>query len=95
LKQLKRQNLEVTTVETDKLISLRRWSQHSQVFSVFNFGKQKVTWRAEIPKANWQKQLDSAEPQWLGNGSNLPPRLTTPEPDLTIPAQSFVLYEMK
>jgi maltooligosyltrehalose trehalohydrolase len=94
LRRLERQNLEVKSIERDKLISFRRWSQNSQVFCVMNFGRQGATLRAELPSGNWQKCLDSSDSQWLGKGSTLP-QLLNQEQDLTIQPQSFALYEMK
>jgi maltooligosyltrehalose trehalohydrolase len=94
LKQFERQNLEVISRETDKLISLRRWSQHSQVFWLMNFGEQGVSSRVKLPQGNWHKRLDSADSEWLGNSSNLPQKLTQ-DHDLTIQPQSFAIYEME
>ncbi|MGK7872804.1 MAG: malto-oligosyltrehalose trehalohydrolase [Xenococcaceae cyanobacterium] len=94
LRQLERQSLEVSSVEKEKLLSLRRWSQDSQIFCIMNFSEQTATLRTALPRANWQKRLDSSDSQWLGNGSALP-QILTQDRDLTILPQSFALYEIE
>lgn len=91
LRQLKRQNLEVSSLEGEKILSFRRQSHDSEAFCLMNFGEQVVTITAEGLTAPLYKQLDSSESQWLASGSNLPEKLL-PEQTLTLSAQSFVLY---
>jgi maltooligosyltrehalose trehalohydrolase len=92
LKQLERQNLEVSSSETKKLLSFHRWSHDSQVFCLMNFSQQAATWDAPPPEGNWQKRLDSADSQWMGQGSKLPQTLARQQ-DLSLQPQSFVLYQ--
>jgi maltooligosyltrehalose trehalohydrolase len=92
LTHLKKQNLEASAIESDKLVFLRRWSNESQVFCIMNFSDKDVTFKAMPPSGNWQKTLDSSEPKWMGSGSTLPDKLTQ-EQEVTIKPQSFVLYQ--
>jgi maltooligosyltrehalose trehalohydrolase len=91
LRELERKNLEISSVETDKLILLRRWSQNSQIFCPINFSDRIVTCNATLPEGNWQKQLDSSDSQWLGSGSVMPDFLRDNQ-ELTIKPQSLALY---
>ena len=93
LKNLDKQNLEASSVEEDKLLLLRRWSNESQIFAILNFNTKNVTLKP-IPSGNWQKILDSADPKWMGPGATLPEK-PTPEQELTIPPQSFALYQQQ
>ncbi|MDY6783825.1 MAG: malto-oligosyltrehalose trehalohydrolase [Cyanobacteriota bacterium] len=88
-----RENIEATSWENESFITLRRWHQDSQIFCIMNFAKQAASLKIAPPPGNWQKQLDSADSQWLGAGSSLPNTLSS-EQNLTFPAESFALYQM-
>lgn len=94
LKKLDNQSLEVSSIEAEKLLFLRRWSESNQIFSIMNFKAEDATFEVNIPSSNWQKILDSSDPKWLGSGSILPESLE-PGQKLTVKPQSFVLYETK
>jgi maltooligosyltrehalose trehalohydrolase len=91
LKSLNRHNLEVTGVEEQKFLSIHRWSEDNQAFCIMNFSIEAQTVSFVLPQGNWQKRLDSSDPQWLGKGSTLPEILKHGE-NLTIQPQSFALY---
>ncbi|MBD1920971.1 malto-oligosyltrehalose trehalohydrolase [Microcoleus sp. FACHB-831] len=93
LKELDKKRLEVSSVEADKILFLRRWNEGSQIFSVMNFNQKDVTFTANVPSGNWRKILDSADTKWMGSGSTLPESLE-PGKELTIKPQSFALYEI-
>lgn len=92
LKKLDKQNLEVTTLEDEKLLLLHRWSSDSQIFCFMNFNEQAVKFTPELPDVKWQKILDSADEKWLGSNPTLPIALV-PDRTLTIPPTSFALYQ--
>jgi len=94
LKNLDKQNLEVSCTEADKLLQLRRWNCESQIFCIMNFNKEDVNFRANASSNTWRKILDSSDPKWMGSGATLPEKLT-PDQELTIPPQSFALYERR
>ncbi|MEA5517615.1 malto-oligosyltrehalose trehalohydrolase [Limnoraphis robusta Tam1] len=94
LKNLSFQHQEVKSWETEKIVSIRRWSQDSQVFCILNFNSEAVTTDVISIEGNWQKRLDSTDEQWMGNGASLPDTLTSSK-TLTLAAESFVLYECK
>lgn len=92
LKKLDKQNLQVTATESH-LIILHRWQDDSQIFSIFNFNDQNVELTNIFPIGKWEKVLDSAEPKWMGSGSNLPKKIETKEQQLSINPHSFVVYQ--
>jgi maltooligosyltrehalose trehalohydrolase len=94
LKQLDKRHLEASVIEEDKLMFLHRWTQSSQVFCILNFSEKDVRFKATPPSGNWQKTLDSSEPEWMGLGSTLPDQLMQ-EQELTIRPHSFVLYQQE
>ncbi|PSB07885.1 malto-oligosyltrehalose trehalohydrolase [Pleurocapsa sp. CCALA 161] len=93
LKKLDKQNLQVTAEESDRLITLHRWQNDSQIFSIFNFNDQNVELKNVVLRGKWQKILDSSETKWMGSGSNLPEKIETKEQQLSIKPHSFVVYQ--
>ncbi|MBD2744432.1 malto-oligosyltrehalose trehalohydrolase [Coleofasciculus sp. FACHB-1120] len=93
LKKLDKNTLEASSIEADKILFLRRWSETSQIYSIMNFNQKEVTFTANLPSGNWQKILDSSDAQWMGSGSTLPEKIT-PNQELTIKPQSIILYEI-
>ena len=57
-----------------------------------NFNTCDVTFSQEFAGNNWVKILDSASKNWLGSGSQLPETAEYHQ-QLTIPKQSFTVYE--
>ena len=92
LKKLDKQNLKVTLRESDKVILLYRWQDNSQIFAILNFNDQDVDLESIFPEGKWQKILDSAEPKWMGTGSNLPKKIDLKQ-KLSIKPHSFVVYQ--
>jgi len=94
LKCRDRQSIEINSFEAEKIITLRRCSGNSQVLAIFNFSDREQTTQPVLPEGNWKKILDSSDPQWKGNGSTLPDKFDR-SLTLTLPAQSFVLYQVE
>lgn len=93
LKKLDKQNLQVTATESDRIITLHRWQANSQVFSILNFSDRDIELKNIFPTGKWQKILDSAEPKWMGSGSDLPKKTDVPKQKLLIKSHSFAIYE--
>jgi len=93
LKKLDKTSLEVSSIEAEKILFLRRWTDDSHIFCILNFNNQQVAFNAALPDGNWQKILDSADAKWMSAGSTLPEQIKS-EQELTIKPQSFALYEL-
>ena len=93
LKKLDKQNFKATAIEGDRTITLHRWQDNSQVFSILNFSDREVSLKNLFPEGKWQKILDSAEEKWLGNGSKLPEKFNSENSELSIKPHSFVVYQ--
>ncbi len=91
LRQLERKNIEVSSVETDRLILLRRWHENSQVVCLMNFSDRIITDNTTLPEGNWHKKLDSSDSQWLGSGSVIPDLIRETQ-ELAIKPKSFTLF---
>ena len=92
LKKFDKQNLTATARESDKVILLHRWQDNSQIFTILNFNDRDVELESIFPAGKWQKILDSAEPKWMGTGSDSPEKID-PKQKLLIKSHSFVVYQ--
>jgi maltooligosyltrehalose trehalohydrolase len=72
LLELDNKSAEVIAFPNKKALFLRRWSSASQIFAVLNFDARPVQLSLSVPAGNWQKQLDSTEQHWQGEGSQIP-----------------------
>lgn len=86
-----RQFFQAFSNDENKTLTWHRWCEADHCLCLMNFQTSAVSFQPELPQGNWSKVLDSAESKWLGPGSNLPEHLS-PETDITLHAQSFVLY---
>ncbi|MFQ4144958.1 malto-oligosyltrehalose trehalohydrolase [Chlorogloeopsis sp. ULAP02] len=86
-------NLEALVIEPEKVLSLQRWCENSQVMCWFNFSQDVVEITANLPSGIWKKTLDSAESTWGGSGSQLPEKLSTEEQQkLVLNPESVIVY---
>ncbi|MEQ9357290.1 malto-oligosyltrehalose trehalohydrolase [Coleofasciculus chthonoplastes] len=91
LATLDRQNLNVSSLSPEKIIVIHRTAGDSQVLGLINFANDGVTVSPQIPPGNFSKVIDSADKEWMGEGSYLPQPLQAGQ-SLTIAPLSFALY---
>lgn len=95
---LDRKTYEVSAMENEKVLRLRRWQGSHQVLCLMNFNTQPVQLTMALPPGTWKKTLDSADTTWAGPGSTLPDIIpterdsTVPQQHLTIAPHSVVMY---
>lgn len=91
LATLDRQNLNVSSSSPEKVIVIHRTAGDSQVLGLINFAKDAVTVSPQIPPGNFSKVIDSADKEWMGEGSQLSQQLQAGQ-SLTLAPLSFALY---
>ena len=91
LATLDRQNLNVSSLSPEKVIVIHRTAGDSQVLGLINFAKDAVTVSPQIPPGNFSKVIDSADKEWMGEGSQLSQQLQAGQ-SLTLAPLSFALY---
>jgi maltooligosyltrehalose trehalohydrolase len=92
LNYLSKDHLEVSGMEEERLLLLRRWYDQSQVFCVMNFNTTDIPARISLPKGRWKKIVDSSEKRWQGPGS-LIPKTWESGATTTIKPLSFAVFE--
>jgi len=89
---LSKDTQEVLGYEESEVLFIRRWKGDNEVETVFNFADNDVLITLPVPAGSWKKRLDSAEQNWLGNGSAMPEQLNSPgEVALDLMPKSFIL----
>lgn len=93
LSQLNRNQLEVEENEEQQTLLLHRWHGNQHIICLMNFSndKQSVQLPLSATKGQWEKMLDSADPQWLGPAAA--PETFSKNDSLLQPA-SFLMYKL-
>ncbi len=93
LARLSKEHCEITSLDTERVLLLRRWSGESEALIIFNFNDSQVSFTAPVSGGPWRKVLDSSDERWQGIGPLLPAEI---EPaaagaTLTAPPKSVAL----
>ena len=72
LRELDKDCVETVVVEAQQLLCVRRGQSANEVLLLLNFGEGPAHMPEHVTTGHWNKLLDSAEPRWLGPGSNVP-----------------------
>lgn len=89
---LDKNNLDVSGLEEEKVIFMRRWKDSSHIFSIFNFNKSEVKVGISLPEGGWRKIIDSSEKMWNGPGTLLPEVLNSGD-KIDMHELSLAVYE--
>jgi len=90
---LSKDNLEVLGFEESKVLFVHRWSENDEAILVFNFGDVPMLSCLPFSSGRWNKQLDSADQQWHGNGSPISGQINSEgEVTLAIAPKAFAVF---
>ncbi len=89
-----KERLDVNVNCDTKILSMRRWKDGSQIYSLFNFSNTNQKTAVSIPGGMWVKILDSADSRWSGPGTTLPAEIKTGD-ELAVPKVSFAVFRSK
>jgi hypothetical protein len=85
--------MEVTGLDEQKTLYVRRWNEGRQVFGVFHLADAGDTAELPVLQGRWTKKLDSCDKRRLGEGSKLPDELASEgRVTLKLNSMSFALY---
>jgi maltooligosyltrehalose trehalohydrolase len=87
------QQFSVTEYSEEQAVLTLRASGETLLAGLFHFGEVPATFSVEFPAGNWETRIDSADPEWLGQGA-VGPKLSVSGPaGITVQGRSFVLWE--
>jgi maltooligosyltrehalose trehalohydrolase len=96
LTRLSKKEMEVTWLEGEAVLFVRRWHETDQILSFFHFGEEIISLRVPFVRGQWKKRLDSADSVWQGPGSPVPRQIKSEgKVTLCLPPKAFVLFTMK
>jgi len=87
-------NLEITENEILKVLTVLRKSPGSELLMIFNFAEKDVELLSGVPAGSWITELNSADSQWLGPGSSLPPIVDSKDA-IALSSHSFVVLRQQ
>jgi maltooligosyltrehalose trehalohydrolase len=94
LTRLDKNTLEAASFRDEKVLLIKRWDASSRVFVVFHFNEEPTELTLPILPGRWHKQLDSADEQWGGKGSQTPATIESPgEVRLASGPWDFLVFE--
>jgi maltooligosyltrehalose trehalohydrolase len=86
--------LSVTEYSAEQALLTLRSVGPNLLAGLFHFGDQAASFTVELPDGTWETRIDSADPEWLGQGARLPQqRLASGPFRVDMQARSFVLLE--
>ncbi len=90
---LSKEAMEVSALEKERLLFVRRWTKSFEAMAIFHFGTKAVSGDFPLPEGVWGKVLDSAEERWHGPGGRTPMKLHSDgEVFFDLPPLSFTLF---
>ena len=91
---LSKDNMDVISLEEDRLLAVRRWNESSEVLTLFNFNDHEPSLFQNIPYGIWNKRIDSSDSRWFGSGATVCDRVdTTQVGGIAVQPQAVVLFE--
>jgi maltooligosyltrehalose trehalohydrolase len=85
--------ISVTEYPDERALLTLRSAGSSLLAALFHFGDNPATLAVQLPSGTWERQIDSADPEWLGQGS-FPPSLFVSGPtQVNVQGRSFILLE--
>lgn len=94
LATLSKEQMQVTGLEQQMTLAIRRWADSSEVLMVFNFASQPAS--LSLPSGLWDCELDSADDCWKESGGRDSGAAGRPrQGDITVAPVSMVLFARK
>jgi maltooligosyltrehalose trehalohydrolase len=91
-----KERMRLTPFPEPAALLVERWDGDDETLIGMNFGDRPADVRMVIRKGTWVKQLDSADPRWLGPGSPAPAELRADsEVRFTLAPTSVVVYALR
>ena len=83
----------VTEYASAQALLTLRAAGRNLLAGLFHFGHTTATLTVQLPDGTWEARIDSADPEWLGQGALRPKLLISGPAQLDMQAQSFVLLQ--
>ena len=92
LSRLSKEDMEVSVLEKEKVLLVRRWNGSAQAAAVGHFGGAEASVELSLPAGKWEKLLDSSDQRWGGRGHEAA-NLSDPKGEfsLSLNPKAFVL----
>jgi maltooligosyltrehalose trehalohydrolase len=90
---MSKKQMAVFESEAARTLVVHRWAEGGEALAAFNFGASQAQAPAPVAGGCWEKQIDSADRMWGGQGSFMPSRLNIDkETPLSLQGGSFLVF---
>jgi maltooligosyltrehalose trehalohydrolase len=84
----------VKEFEASKALLVLQDGQRHKLAMLFNFGDEAADLGSGILEGEWEKKIDSSDPEWLGPGTNLPSKIgASARSTLILLPRSFAVFQ--
>ncbi len=83
----------VTEFPDERALLTLRSAGSTLLAALFHFGDNPATLTIELPSGTWESRIDSADPEWLGQGGSLPKLVVSGPFQVNIQDRSFIVLE--
>jgi maltooligosyltrehalose trehalohydrolase len=83
----------VTEFPDERALLTLRSAGSTLLAALFHFGDNPATLTIELPSGTWESRIDSAHPEWLGQGASLPKLVVSGPFQVHIRDRSFIVLE--
>ena len=87
------QPVAVTEFPNERALLTLRSAGSTLLAALFHFGDNPATLTIELPSGTWESRIDSADPEWLGQGASLPKLVVSGPFQVNIQDRSFIVLE--
>lgn len=92
LAALRKDSSRIVSFPKQRALSMERWNDSTRAVALFNFGVSQAELRVSVTAGRWNKQLDSADPEWSGAGGAPKHLQSNGELNVPIAPWSVALY---
>ena len=86
--------LSIKEFEASKTLLILQDAQTHKLAMLFNFGDAPADLGGGILEGEWEKKIDSSDPEWLGPGTNLPSKIGASAPSgIILRPRSFAVFQ--
>jgi maltooligosyltrehalose trehalohydrolase len=94
LKYPDKEHLQINKIARNRVLTLSRRHDVSEVFGILNFSEGVVNTTIQFPEGSWESILDSSDATWDGPGAVAPEKVEG-ELSIDIPLYAAILYRRK
>jgi maltooligosyltrehalose trehalohydrolase len=83
----------VTEYPNEQAVLILRSAGSTLLAALFHFGDRPATLTLRLPSGTWERRIDSADPEWLGQGASPVKAIAKGPATLNVQGRSLIVLE--